>query len=61
MAIFVQPDATVPMHSTLIVKDIHDKCISTVLLDCQDSIFDTNEYVEKTLETAVSKSIYRLG
>lgn len=43
---------TIPMHSTSIVKNLHDKSTSTVRLVYQDAIFDTSVYVVESPETA---------
>ena len=44
---------TISMHSTSIVKDLHDKSTSTVLLVYQDAIFDTSVYVVESPETVL--------
>ena len=41
------------MHSTSLVKDLHDKSTSTVLLVYQDAIFDTSVYVVESPETVL--------
>lgn len=43
---------TIPMHSTSIIKDLHDKSASTIRIVYQDAIFDTSVYVVESPETA---------
>nr|DAD82605.1 MAG TPA: hypothetical protein [Siphoviridae sp. ctMM521] len=41
--LFSSPSGTtIPMHSTLIVKNSHDKSTSTVCLVYKNAVFDTN-------------------
>ena len=47
-----QSVATITMHSTSIVKDLHDKSTRAVRLVNQNAIFDTAIYVVKSPEVA---------
>lgn len=44
--------STIPMHSTLIVKNSHDKSTSTVCLVNQNAVFDTIECVVNSSKAA---------
>ena len=48
----VSVNGTVPMHSTLIIKDLHDKSTASICAVYQDAIFDTSIYVVESPETA---------
>ena len=50
---------TIPMHSTSIVKNLHDKSTSTVRLVYQNAIFDTSHCVAKGPEAERNSTISR--
>ena len=41
----VSVNGTVPMHSTLIIKDLHDKSTASICAVNQNAVFDTIECV----------------